>query len=121
MECDRSRAKEVKVLPLRVAHRIDFEEHAMKSKNGYLCDADGFTGHVGDINPFKTQMPSVMVLKYYPELSHSQWSDFHHQKRTVAGLLKYLRQAVKRGEFVGYRFITIHKEVMGVEALKGKP
>lgn len=61
------------------------------------------------------RIPHTMVFMYSPALGHSMWVDFFHRKRTKAGLLKYLQTAVKRGEYIGYRFITIHKEVKGVE------
>lgn len=87
----------------------------MKTKHGYLCDKDGFTGHTGDQNPFKNQMPSVMVFVFSKDLGHSMWVDFVHRKRTVRSLVKCLRTAVKRGEYIGYRLITIHHEAKGVE------
>lgn len=87
----------------------------MRSKHGYICDRDGFTGHTGDINPFKHDMPHTMVFMFSPELGHSMWVDFYHRKRTVKGLIKHLRKAVKRGEYIGYRLITIHHEAKGVE------
>lgn len=88
----------------------------MKSKFGYLCDKDGYAGHTGDINPFKNAMPKVMVFCFQPELTHSVWVDFSHRYRTVSSLIKHLKKSVKRGDYIGYRIITVHKEVMGIQA-----
>jgi len=57
-----------------------------------------------------------MVLVYQPELKHSVWTDYIHQCRTLNGLRKQLRSEIKRGRFVGYRFVTIHREIMGLES-----
>ena len=43
----------------------------------------------------------------------SVWQDFESKHRTLAGIEKRLKQGVKNGEWVAWRLITIHKEVMG--------
>ena len=56
---------------------------------------------------------SAQVLVYDARLTHSTWQDFRHQCRTVEGLKKQLRRGAKRGDWVGWRLITIHEEVLG--------
>lgn len=58
-------------------------------------------------------MNNAMVLVFEPRLTHSIWQDFESKHRTLAGLEKRLKQGVKKGEWVAWRLITIHKEVMG--------
>jgi hypothetical protein len=117
MECDRTRAEKASLVSRRAAYRIYAEGDPMiKTKGGYLCDRDGYTGHVGDQNPFKHQLPHTMVLKFEPVLRHSIWIDLCHRYRTMGGLLKHLQKSVRLGQYVGYRFITIHKEVKGIES-----
>lgn len=60
------------------------------------------------------KLPSAMVLVYQPKLTHSVWQDVMHNKRTFRGLEKMLKDGVKKGEYVGFRFMTIHHEEMGV-------
>lgn len=55
----------------------------------------------------------AQVLIYQPELTHSVWVDHLHSKRSVESLRKSLRKAVQKGEYVGYRLITIHEEHVG--------
>jgi len=65
-------------------------------------------------------LPHVMVLEFQPRLTHSVWVDYHYKNRTMCRLLKQLRKEVKSGRFIGYRFITIHKEVYGVDLPREK-
>ena len=58
-------------------------------------------------------MNSAMVLVFEPALTHSVWQDFESRHRTLDGLEKRLKQGVKNGEWVAWRLITIHKEIMG--------
>lgn len=64
-------------------------------------------------------LPQVEVLCFEPTLTHSVWNDYIYRNRTMTGLVKRLRREVKSGRFVGYRFITIHKTVYGLD--KSKP
>lgn len=57
----------------------------------------------------------VMVLKYEPDLTHSVWVDYFTRCRSRKSLLKLLRKEVKAGNYVGYRLITVRREVYGVE------
>ena len=60
-------------------------------------------------------LPHVMVLTFDPRLTHSVWCDFSHRCRTLAGLERTLRAETKAGRIVGFRFITIHRDVLGLE------
>jgi hypothetical protein len=61
-------------------------------------------------------VPQVMVLEYQPELTHSVWVDYRHRCRSFSTLIAKLRKEAKAGRFIGYRLITIEREVMGVES-----
>lgn len=56
---------------------------------------------------------SAQVLVFQPELTHSVWTDFMHRFRSQESLERYLRKAVKKGEYVGYRILTVHAEYLG--------
>lgn len=57
---------------------------------------------------------SVMVLEYEPRLTHSRWIDFYGEDHwSMEDTVAYLRQAVIDGKYVGWRILTIHKEVIG--------
>ncbi len=58
---------------------------------------------------------AVMVLKYEPALTHSVWMQFHHRCRSVKSLRRLLREMTKAGDIVGYRLITIHEQVIGID------
>lgn len=60
-----------------------------------------------------SRLPQAMVLVYQPLLTHSIWQDFACRARTRDGLIKLLRAGVKRGDWVGWRLITIEAEAMG--------
>lgn len=55
----------------------------------------------------------AMVLVYQPALTCSVWMDFESRHRTQASLEKCLRLGVRNGEWVAWRLITVHKEVIG--------
>ncbi len=55
----------------------------------------------------------AMVLVYQPELTHSVWQDFISRHKTIDGLEKALRKGVRNGKWVGWRLMTITKEVIG--------
>jgi len=59
------------------------------------------------------QQAQSQVLVFDPRVTQSHWEDYNHSCRTVEGLKKQLRRGVKRGDWVGWRLITIHKEVLG--------
>lgn len=56
---------------------------------------------------------TAMVLTYEPRLTHSVWVDLVHRARTEKGLVRLLRRGVRSGEWVGWRLITIHADVLG--------
>lgn len=60
-----------------------------------------------------TKLPSVMVLVYEPALTHSNWEDVVHHCRTLNGLVRFLRKGVRDGNWIAYRFLTIHGECTG--------
>lgn len=60
------------------------------------------------------QLPSVMVLKFEPQLTHSVWCDYISRCRTLGGLKHELREMTKAGDIVGYKLITVHEKVLGV-------
>lgn len=66
----------------------------------------------------KTNLPRAMVLVFEPRLGHSIWQDVIHNCRTLNGLVKRMKDGVKDGvkdgRYVAFRFITIHREEMGV-------
>ncbi len=55
----------------------------------------------------------AMVLVYQPELTYSVWQDFISRHTTIDGLENALRKGVRNGEWVGWRLITITKEIIG--------
>ena len=55
-----------------------------------------------------SDLPSVQVLVFEPELGHSIWSDLRHHKRSMKSLEKMLRKGIKDLEWNGFRYITIH-------------
>jgi hypothetical protein len=57
----------------------------------------------------QSDIPSVQVLEYQPELTHSVWIDYIHRRKTIKMLEKELKRGIKSGKFIGYRFLTIHK------------
>lgn len=61
----------------------------------------------------RERLPSVMVLVFYPELTHSVLVDYVSRARTRVGLVKSLTKQVRDGDYVGYRLIEIQKEVIG--------
>lgn len=46
-------------------------------------------------------------------LSEGQWIQLVHGCRTGAGLQEMLRKGIQSGEYVGYRFITVHVQNIG--------
>lgn len=64
-----------------------------------------------------TEHVSMMVLEYEPALTHSVWKDCYYDDAfTDEEIVADLRARVKKGEIVGWRLITIHKDVLGVDA-----
>lgn len=64
----------------------------------------------------KAKLPhySYQVLTFEPLLTHSVWTDwFCDGHPTESEVLEMLRAGVESGEYVGWRVITIHKEVTG--------
>ena len=58
-------------------------------------------------------VPDAMVLVFQPKLTHSVWEDFECRARTRKGLIKILAAGVRCGQWVGYRLMTIERDVMG--------
>lgn len=65
-------------------------------------------------------LPRVMVLQFEPQLTHSVWIDFYHRKQSMGSLLRCLRSEIKAGHYAGYRLMTVHKTVYGLECARGK-
>lgn len=61
-----------------------------------------------------SELPKVQALCYKPELTHSVWTDVVHGMRSEKSLRKYCQKMVRSGEWVGYRFITLHEQFIGV-------
>lgn len=59
-------------------------------------------------------LPKVQVLQFEKRLTHCVWYDYIHRCRTMDGLIKHLRREVKAKRIMGYRLLTIHREVRGV-------
>jgi hypothetical protein len=55
----------------------------------------------------------VMVLKYKPLSYCSFWMDHEHRCRSYDRLIQQLTRRIRKQEIVGYRLITVHKEVIG--------
>ena len=55
----------------------------------------------------------AQVLVYDPRVTHSHWEDYNHGCRSVDGLKRQLKRGVKRGDWVGWRLLTIYEEVLG--------
>lgn len=60
-------------------------------------------------------MPKVQVLMYKPELTYSVWVDYIHHKRSIKSLEEDLKKGIKNGDYLGYRLIIVHKELIGVK------
>lgn len=55
----------------------------------------------------------VMVMQFEPELGNSRWVDFVSRHRSERALIEALRAGVRRGEWIGWRLITVIREVLG--------
>lgn len=63
----------------------------------------------------------AQVLIFQPELTRSTWTDHISRHRSEESLRRYLRGAVKRGEYVGYRLLTVREEHIGATWNAGEP
>jgi hypothetical protein len=52
---------------------------------------------------------------YKPELTYSVWVDYIHHKRSIKSLEEDLKKGIKNGDYLGYRLIIVHKELIGVK------
>jgi hypothetical protein len=52
----------------------------------------------------------AMVLQFEPALGNCRWVDFVSRHRSERALIKTLRAGVKRGEWSGWRLITVHEQ-----------
>ncbi len=59
-------------------------------------------------------IPDCQALVFRPELTHCAWTDVMHRKRSKESLKRYCIQQIKKGEWSGYRFMTIHEESIGL-------
>lgn len=57
----------------------------------------------------------AMVMQFEPELGNSRWVDFASRHRSERALIEALRAGVKRGEWSGWRLITVHEQSIGNE------
>lgn len=57
----------------------------------------------------------AMVLQFEPTLGNCRWVDFASRHRSERALIKTLRAGVKRGEWSGWRLITVHQQSIGNE------
>lgn len=61
---------------------------------------------------------SYQVLVFEPQLTHSVWKDWgSDDPMTEEEVIESLRAGVESGKYVGWRVITIHKDVMGRDAV----
>lgn len=58
-------------------------------------------------------MRRAQVLVWSELLEANNWVDLQTNCRTEAGLIRRLRAGVRKGEWGGWRLITIHHEVIG--------
>ena len=74
--------------------------------------------------------PAVQVLVFEPQLTHSVWRDWGGEDpMSDEEVLDRLRAGVESGEYVGWRVLTIHQEVLGrdevslarLKAAEGRP
>jgi hypothetical protein len=61
------------------------------------------------------QLPHVQVFVFRPELTCSVWEDLYSRRRTKKSLEAMLRKGVRSGHWIGYRFVTIHEQHIGVD------
>jgi len=61
----------------------------------------------------KRRLPSVMVLMFKPELTHSVWVDFQCRSRTMRGLMLAVQREVNSGRAVGFRLMRVETERLG--------
>ena len=68
------------------------------------------------VSPTETPkpMPHVQVLVFQSELTSSVWIDLVYRQRSLQTLEAMLRKGIKKGEWVGYRLVTIYEEHIGV-------
>lgn len=59
----------------------------------------------------------AMVLQYEEALGNSRWVDYITEHPTEQCLITALRDGVRRGDWGGWRLITVHKEVIGNDAI----
>jgi len=57
----------------------------------------------------------AMVLQFEPALGNCRWVDFVSRHRSERALIEALRAGVKRGEWSGWRLITVHQQSIGHE------
>ncbi len=63
-------------------------------------------------------MKSYQVLVFEPALTHSVWKDWgSDDPLSDDEVLDLLRAGVESGEYVGWREMTIHKDVLGRDAV----
>lgn len=60
-------------------------------------------------------IPTAQVFVFEPRLTYSVWKEIYHRKRSKESLEKMLRKGVRDGKYIGYRFITIHEEHIGID------
>ncbi len=60
----------------------------------------------------------AMVLQFEPAIGNCRWVDFVSRHRSERALIKILRAGVKRGEWSGWRLITVHQQSIGNEEEK---
>jgi hypothetical protein len=56
-----------------------------------------------------------MVLQFEPALGNCRWVDFVSPHKSHAAMVKALKAGVRRGEWSGWRLITVHQQSIGNE------
>jgi len=56
---------------------------------------------------------AAIILQYEPLLGNCRWVDFVSRHKSEKALIAALQAGVIRGEWHGWRLITIHTEVLG--------
>ena len=60
----------------------------------------------------------AMVLQFEPALGNCRWVDFASRHRSERALIEALRAGVRRGEWIGWRLITVHQQSIGNEEVQ---
>jgi hypothetical protein len=60
----------------------------------------------------------AMVLQFEPAIGNCRWVDFVSRHKSHLSLVKALKAGVRRGEWSGWRLITVHEQSIGNEEVQ---